>query len=118
MNDIEFGKRLEQIRDAVGISQLQMASYLGVTQSFISRCEKGERQFSVDALEKICNLYGCTLQELESDKEIKPQFMFAFRANLLCDTDIEAIASINKIIINMEEMTTILEDYDKRHRDE
>ena len=115
MNDIEFGKRLENIRDSIGISQLQMATYLGVSQSFVSKCEKGERQFSVDALEKICNLYGCTLQNLESDEEIKPQLLFAFRANSLCDTDIEAIASVNKIIMNMREMNSILEEYDKRH---
>ena len=108
MNDIEFGKRLKNIRKSVGISQQQMATYLGVTQSFVSNCEKGKRQFSVDALEKIGNLYGYTLQDLESDKELKPQLLFAFPVNLLCDTDIQAIASVNKIFLNMTEMASLL----------
>ena len=110
MNDIEFGERLKNIRKSVGISQRQIAAYLGVTQSYVSKCEKGKKQFSVDALEKIGNLYGYTLQDLESDKELKPQLLFAFPANSLCDTDIAAIASINKIFMNMTEMNSLLEE--------
>ena len=46
------GKRFSELRDRSGFTQSMVAEYLDVDQSYISKCEKGERQFSADILEK------------------------------------------------------------------
>lgn len=44
-----FLKRLREARKAAGLTQAQVAQALGRPQSFVSKCESGERR--VDAVE-------------------------------------------------------------------
>ena len=57
-----IAKRFSELRDRSGFTQGIIAEYLGVDQSYISKCEKGERQFSVDVLDKASELFGCTIE--------------------------------------------------------
>ncbi|MDI6706800.1 MAG: helix-turn-helix transcriptional regulator, partial [Bacillota bacterium] len=56
------GKKFKVLREQCRFTQEQLAQYLNVDQSYISKCEKNERQFSVDILEKAGNLFGCSLE--------------------------------------------------------
>ena len=56
-----IGKRFNELREKSGFTQSQIAEYLSVDQSYISKCEKNERQFSTDVLEKAAELFGCTM---------------------------------------------------------
>ena len=51
-------EKLKMMREKAGLRQGQIAEYLGVTQAFISKVETGERNLTVDQLEKVVNLYG------------------------------------------------------------
>ena len=50
--------RLRQARKDAGYNQIQAANALGYTQSFISKCESGERRIDVIELQKFCRLYN------------------------------------------------------------
>ena len=56
-----MGKKFKMLRERSGFTQSQLAEYLNVDQSYISKCEQNERQFSVDILEKTSNLFGCPI---------------------------------------------------------
>lgn len=103
------GARVKQIREKAELSQTQVATFLGVDQSYISKCEKGERQFSVDQLEKLGNLFGVMTADLVNGDTPLEALSFAFRANVLTNDDFEAISEIHKIALNICQMRQLLE---------
>lgn len=106
--NINVGIRVKQLREQTRLNQTQIAAFLGVDQSYISKCEKGERQFNVDLLEKLCNLFGCTLPDLlNGDAQIET-LNVAFRAEVIAEDDLVAIADIHKIVLNIREMKKLL----------
>lgn len=53
----EFTSRLRQARLDAGLSQEEVAERLGVSQSFVSRSENGERRVDVIELQALATLY-------------------------------------------------------------
>lgn len=51
-----IGKKIQQERKAAGYTQKTLADAVGITQSMISLIEKGETNFNLDILVKICNV--------------------------------------------------------------
>jgi ribosome-binding protein aMBF1 (putative translation factor) len=58
-----FLKVLRQARKRAGFSQVQLAAKLGETQSFVSKCERGERRIDVVELRTFCRAFGITLKQ-------------------------------------------------------
>jgi len=56
-----FLKRLRQARLKAGLTQEEVARRLGKPQSFVSKCESGERRVDVVELTRLAKLYGKTL---------------------------------------------------------
>lgn len=50
---ITFGAKLKQLRLAAGLSQEELASRAGIDRTYVSSCERGRRNIS---LETICRL--------------------------------------------------------------
>ena len=103
-----IGNRLKTLRERSGLNQAQLAAFLDVDQSYISKCEKGERQLSVDALEKACCLFSCNLSELTNGNDDIKHLQFAFRAMSINKDDLTAISDINKIALNLKQMRQLL----------
>ena len=57
-------EKLKTMREKAGLRQGQIADYLGVTQTFISKVETGERNLTVDQLENLVNLMDIVLPHL------------------------------------------------------
>ena len=53
-----LGQRLRTAREAAGLSQVEAAAQLGKPQSFISKCESGERRLDIIELQVLADLYG------------------------------------------------------------
>lgn len=105
-----MGEKLKTLRESCGLNQSQIAAYLGVDQSYVSKWEKGERKASVEALEKLCSLYGCTISELDQRNESLTQLRFAFRSSQVSTEDLNAIATIHQIALNLRQMRQISEE--------
>ena len=103
-------EKLRMMREEAGLRQGQIADYLGVTQTFISKVETGERNLTVDQLESIVNLYGYSLAAFaDMEQDVHP-IRFAFRAQDVSQDDLRSIADIGKIAINSRFMAKVLED--------
>mgnify|MGYP002685501912 CR=1 FL=1 len=55
---ITFLKCLVKARKDAGITQVEFAEKIGQTQSFVSRCERGERRIDVIELRVFCEVIG------------------------------------------------------------
>lgn len=106
-------EKLKEMREKAGLRQGQIADYLGVTQTYISKVESGERHLTVEQLEKLVNLYGYSLAVFAERKQETQPIQFAFRAQEVSTEDLRVIADIGKIAMNsrwMEKMLEGLED--------
>ena len=104
-----INEKLKLIREKAELIQEQIAKFIGVSQTYISKVENGERNLTVDQLESIANLYGYSLDLLvNADQDIQP-IQFAFDSQEANCSDLRAIADIGKIITNHRLMTRLLE---------
>lgn len=109
MNNI-VGNNIRTLRENAGFTQTNLATFLGVDQSMISKIEKGERIFSVSMIEKLATLFGVNVEQLESYPITASKLSFAFRGNDVTASEMEVISAINKIALNLEFMRNILEE--------
>ena len=110
----EIYEKLKAMREKAGLRQGQIADFLGVTQTFISKVEAGERNLTVDQLESILSLYGYSLAAFaESEQDVHP-IKFAFRAQDVSQDDLRAIADIGKIVVNSRIMAKMLGESDDK----
>ena len=105
-----IGENIKILRERMGLSQTNIAQFLNVGQSLISKVEKGERNISSDMLEKIACLFGVTVEDLENGKIEASNLSFAFRASGLTVDDMNAISAINRIALNTELMGGLLKE--------
>lgn len=96
--------RLKQLRKESKITQEQMANYLGVDQTMITKIENGTRNLNVTLIEKICTLFGCSDAYLMGEDDAYIPLNFAFRSNGIQVDDLESIAAVNKIVLNIRYM--------------
>ena len=100
--------RLKQLRKESKITQEQLASYLGVDQSMVTKMENGPRSLNVSFIEKICNLFGCTEAYLMGEDDTYIPLNFSFRCNGIQTEDLESIAAVNKIVMNLRYMNEMI----------
>jgi transcriptional regulator with XRE-family HTH domain len=53
---------LKKSRQEAGLTQAQLARRIGETQTFVSKCERGERRLDVVELLTICQVCGTSLK--------------------------------------------------------
>jgi DNA-binding XRE family transcriptional regulator len=61
-----FRKRLKQARQQAGLTQAAVAKAIGQPQSFVSKCESGERRVDYVELKELARLYQVPLSFFES----------------------------------------------------
>ncbi len=105
-----IGEKFKKLREESGLTQGQIAGYLGVDQSYISRYEKNERHLSVDLLEKLSNLFGCSIDYFTSEDSHYTPLPFALRATCIKSEDLETLAAIRKIALNLRDMKNLLKE--------
>ncbi|WP_348623984.1 helix-turn-helix transcriptional regulator [Paenibacillus peoriae] len=63
------GERIRTIRKAKGLTQQQLAELSGLDDAYIGSVERGERNFSIDTLEKVLTSLNVSISELMFSKE-------------------------------------------------
>ncbi len=103
-----MGEKIKKLREESGLKQSQIAEYLNVDQSYISRFEKNERPLSVDILEKLSNLFGCSIEYFTTNNDKYKPLPFALRATSITADDLVTVAAINKIALNLRSMESLM----------
>jgi transcriptional regulator with XRE-family HTH domain len=57
---IEFGRRLREARKRAGLSQAEVATRLGIGQSYVSRVERGAQNITLSHCVRFAQAVGCT----------------------------------------------------------
>jgi transcriptional regulator with XRE-family HTH domain len=105
---VDAGATIKSLREKSGFTQDNIAHYLRVDQSLISKFESGERTLSVDLLEKLATLFGVDMSVFGGNaRDIKP-LSLALRASEISEEDMETISAINQIALNGDFMTGLL----------
>jgi len=107
------GERFKELREKSGLTQAQLAQYLDIDQSYISKFEKNERQFGTDTLQRAADLFGCSVDYFINEKVEHSAPIIALRANSFTVEDLETIARINKLALNLSYMENLLEEVNR-----
>ena len=63
---------LRAVREELGVTQVELAARLKATQSFVSKCERGDRRLDFVELRAWCGALGVSLKDFvvrfEADK--------------------------------------------------
>jgi transcriptional regulator with XRE-family HTH domain len=70
-----LGKRLKEVRAALGLTQEDVANAMEINQSQISFYERGNGDPSLSTLRRFANLYGMTLSELFSGEPVPERLL-------------------------------------------
>ena len=107
------GVRLKELRRKSKITQAQLAEYLEVDQSMVAKLENGSRNFSLSIIDKICNLFGCSEGYLLGESEEHSPIFFSFRNDSIQVEDLQSIAAVNRITMNLRYMNDKMEEQEK-----
>lgn len=107
-----IGDRLKYLRKQHHFTQKQIADYLEFQQGQIAKLENNQRKLKVSSLEKLCELYNCDEDYILEGIEDNYVNKIAFRSNVK-DLNLSTIASMNKIIKNIEFLEEITKDIDE-----
>ena len=79
---MQFGKRLKEKRQSLGITQEELADSIGTTPQHISAIEQDKRTPSLQLLVKLVQELGTTIDGLLTGKEgIMPDIITAIKAD-------------------------------------
>lgn len=101
------GNKVKILRETSNLTQKQLADYLSVDQSMISKLEKGERRLTSAMLDDIASLFCCSVSDILSADHLYVKHAVAFRGLTLEPLDLRNLAVINKIVLNQFEMDRI-----------
>lgn len=103
----QLGANLKAARTNRGLTQSQVAEYLCIDQTTLSKIESGTRTIGASMLDKLAALYFCTVDQLLGESPL-PMQKVAFRSKNLQSGDVANLAEIGRIVGNLEEMTALL----------
>ena len=97
-----IGKNIKLFRERLGLTQEQLADFLGVKREVISYYENGSRAIPVEAIKKLSDFFGIEMVELmEENAHLREaNIAFAFRAEELNTKDLESITLFRRIVKN------------------
>ncbi|MCU7491352.1 MAG: helix-turn-helix transcriptional regulator [Ignavibacteria bacterium] len=104
-----IGENLRAFREKMGLSQQEVADFLGIQRANISYYETEARNIPLKHLESLADLFGVELADLleENPSQKNVNIAFAFRTGTLNSRDLEAIAGFRKIVKNYIKLTNI-----------
>ncbi len=111
--EVIMRENIKRLRKKEGYSVEQMAKFIGVDIDFYEEFEDSNlyKKLSIGQLEDICDLFGVTVPMITGDEEITP-IEYKNYAGELGVEGMTAVASINRIAKNIQEMNEVLEKND------
>ncbi len=111
---MEFiGRNIKYYREKIGLSQEQVAAFLGVNhREQIAHYESGRTEIPVTSLNRLCDLFGIDLVSLleEDEHNLQVDVAFAFRADEICNSDLNEISFFQKTVKNYLKLQKIVNE--------
>ena len=107
----DIGKRIKELREENHYSQAQVAEYLGIDQSNLSKIERGESKFKLGLLNKLCLLYNCTPEYILCRSDEYNRNDIAFRSD--GKVDLKLVAKVNETMNYLK----LLRKVEKRNKE-
>jgi transcriptional regulator with XRE-family HTH domain len=63
-----FARNLKEIRAKRGLSQEELADIAGLHRTYVGSVERGERNISIDNMERLASALNVQIQDLLNDK--------------------------------------------------
>ncbi|MCT1532319.1 helix-turn-helix domain-containing protein [Sphingobacterium daejeonense] len=104
-----IGLNIKKFRERLKFTQEDIANYLNIQRPIISYIENGDRDCTLEQLEKLSKLFNVELSELLEENLDKQtlNYVFAFRTNELTPKDIISIAEFQEVIKNYLKIKTL-----------
>lgn len=74
---LKIADKLVELREKMGLTQVQLAKKMKVSQQFISKVESGSDNITIESLIKFCDILGVTLS-IDVEKRKKNQEILEF----------------------------------------
>lgn len=110
MSDKKIHERVKALRKESRITQEPLAQYLDVDQTMITKLENGTRNLNTTMIDKLCSLFGCTEEYLNGESDEYIPLHFSFKASGIDVGDLESIAAVNKIALNIRCMQKLSQE--------
>ena len=107
MNKI-YGERIKNLREEHKYTQKQVADFLEIDQSNLSKIELGKRTISMDLIEELCSLFNCSEEYILGESDKYDPSNISFRKNKKMDLNI--IAQINETMNYIKLLRELDED--------
>lgn len=113
---MSIGEKIKLYRVKAGLKQTQVAKYLGIDQTYLSKIEASERNIPVELLEELAILYRIDLQDFENENTDINPITFSMRSKDIKDEDLHTLAKINKIAHNSKLMADLIKRINKNEK--
>ena len=107
MNSL-YGERIKNLREEHKYTQKQVADFLEIDQSNLSKIELGKRTISMDLIEELCSLFNCSEEYILGESDKYDPSNIAFRKNKKMDLNV--IAQINETMGYIKMLRELDED--------
>lgn len=107
--NIEIGANIQAAREQAGYTQERLAEILGFSPNHISAIERGVSAISLDALRKICSLFGVSADVIIFGKN-EPSNEVSAIAQQLARIKPDYQQQVNKVLSALLELSAIMQD--------
>ena len=105
-----IGARIKTLRTNVNLTPQVVSSYLDIPTENLLEMENGDRNITLSILNKLCSLFGCSESFLLCRSDEFDPAEFALRSSSIEADDLQGIASMNRIYLNMKYLTSKMDD--------
>ncbi len=112
-----IGRNLKSLREKRGLTQEEIADYLGISRPIISYYEIGDRPVSLTHLEKLADLFGVEVADLSSEEPLvgEASLAFAFRKEGLSVSDLQSVGNFQSVVRNYLKMKRLKDEKEPGH---
>lgn len=101
--------RIKELNQYYKTPKPELSKYLKLTVKEVQQLEEQETRLTISVADKLCALYKCSPEYLLKENSDYEPLSFGFK-NMDC-ADLDCVASINRIVNNIEFLTEIDKTY-------
>lgn len=106
---MNIGTALKTLREQCGYTPRSVAEFLEISENRLHEIENGRINITENILYRLCSLYGVFEDKLiKENGDLKPLIPSCSAADLQAE-DLRVVSSINRIALNQDFMTGLLE---------